>query len=90
MLGVLEVATALALFAGFAVRYVGLFMLVLWAGTLAIFLIIAVAAPAETGFPFLNMAGQFLLKDLVLFAAAIMVIAVDSENARGRDASASG
>ncbi len=32
LLGVLEVATALALFAGFGVRYVGLFMLALWAG----------------------------------------------------------
>ncbi|MBA3885451.1 MAG: DUF417 family protein [Acidobacteria bacterium] len=53
-------------------------------------MIIAVTAPAETGFPLLNMAGQFLLKDLVLFAAAVMMIAVDSEKARGRDTSASG
>src|SRR4051812_28650962 len=54
LLGVLEVLSALALFAGIGVRYVGLLILVLFAGTLTIFLI----APAVTGFPFLTLAGQ--------------------------------
>lgn len=73
VLGVLEILAALALFAGIGVRYVGLLVLALFAGTLTIFVI----APSVTGFPFLNMAGQFLLKDLVLFAATIAVIAAD-------------
>jgi uncharacterized membrane protein YkgB len=30
-----------------------------------------------TGFPFLTLTGQFLLKDLALFAATVMLIAVD-------------
>ena len=73
LLGTLEVLSALALFAGIGVRYVGLLVLALFAGTLTIFLI----APAVTGLPFLTLAGQFLLKDLVLAAATVMVIAVD-------------
>jgi uncharacterized membrane protein YkgB len=48
------------------------------AGTLTIF----VTSPAVTGFPFLNMAGEFLLKDLVLFAATFAVIAADYAKAR--------
>ena len=72
-LGVAEVVAALALILGIGVRYVGLLVLVLFAGTLTIFVI----SPMVTGFPFLNLAGQFLLKDLVLFAATLMVIAVD-------------
>lgn len=74
LLGVLEVIAALLLFARFAVRYVGLLVLGLFAGTLLIFLI----ASAVTGMPFLTLAGQFLLKDLVLFAATVMLIAQDS------------
>lgn len=59
LLGVLEVASVLALFAGFGVCQVRLFMLVLFAGMQTIFVI----PTSVTGFPFLNMAGQFLLKD---------------------------
>jgi uncharacterized membrane protein YkgB len=72
-LGVVEVVAALALVLGIGVRYVGLLVLGLFAGTLTIFVI----SPMVTGFPFLNLAGQFLLKDLVLFAATLMVIALD-------------
>ena len=72
-LAVLEVVAALALILGIGVRYVGLLVLGLFAGTLTIFVI----APMVTGFPFLNLTGEFLLKDLVLFAATLMVIVVD-------------
>lgn len=78
VLGALEVIAALTLFVGIGVRYVGLFMLALFAGMLTIFVI----SPMVTGFPFLNMAGEFLLKDLVLFAAAVAVTAADSMQAR--------
>jgi uncharacterized membrane protein YkgB len=44
----------------------------LFAGTLTIFVI----APSVTGLPFLTLAGQFLLKDLGLMAAAVNVIAM--------------
>ena len=71
--GVVEVVAALALILGIGVRYVGLVFLGLFAGTLTIFVI----SPMVTGFPFLTLAGQFLLKDLVLFAATLMLIAVD-------------
>jgi uncharacterized membrane protein YkgB len=73
-LGVVEVVAALALILGIGVRYVGLVLLGLFVGTLTIFVI----SPMVTGFPFLTLAGQFLLKDLVLFAATVMLIAVDS------------
>src|SRR5918912_2339969 len=72
-LGVVETLAALALVLGIGVRYVGLLVLGLFAGTLTIFVI----APMVTGFPFLNLTGEFLLKDLVLFAATLMVIVVD-------------
>ena len=74
LLGVLEVVAALALFGNIGVRYVGLLILVLFAGTLTIFLI----APGVTGFPILTLAGQFLLKDVVLVAATVAVIATDA------------
>jgi uncharacterized membrane protein YkgB len=80
VVGVLEIVLALALFINIGARYVGLLILVLFAGTLTIFLI----APGVTGFPFLTLAGQFLLKDLVLFAATITVIATDTARERMR------
>jgi uncharacterized membrane protein YkgB len=73
-LGALEIVAALLLLAGVWVRYVGLLCLVLFAGTLTIFL----TAPAVTGFPLLTLAGQFLLKDVVLAAAAVSVAATDA------------
>jgi uncharacterized membrane protein YkgB len=74
VLGALEVIAGILLIAGLWVRYVALLSLVLFAGTLTIFVI----APGVTGFPLLNLAGQFLLKDVVLASAAITVVARDA------------
>ena len=74
VLGALEVIAGVLLIAGLWVRYVGLLTLVLFAGMLTIFVI----APAVTGFPVLNLIGQFLLKDIVLASAAITVAAMDA------------
>jgi uncharacterized membrane protein YkgB len=73
-LGALEVIAGILLIVGLWVRYVALLSLVLFAGTLTIFVI----APGVTGFPLLNLAGQFLLKDVVLASAAITVVARDA------------
>jgi uncharacterized membrane protein YkgB len=73
-LGVLEIIAAILLFAGVWLRYVGLLCLILFVGTLTIFVI----APGVTGFPLLTLAGQFLLKDVVLAAAAVNVAAMDA------------
>ena len=73
-LGVLEIVAALLLFSGLWVRYVGLLTLILFAGTLTIFVI----TPGLTGFPILTLIGQFLLKDVVLASAAITVAATDA------------
>jgi uncharacterized membrane protein YkgB len=74
VLGVLEIIAALLLFAGVWLRYVGLLCLILFAGTLTIF----VVAPGVSGIPVLTLAGQFLLKDVVLAAAAVNVAAMDA------------
>ncbi len=74
VLGALEVIAGVLLIAGLWVRYVGLLTLVLFAGTLTIFVI----APGVTGFPVLNLTGQFLWKDIVLASAAITVVARDA------------
>jgi uncharacterized membrane protein YkgB len=78
VLGVLEIVAAILLFAGVWLRYVGLLCLILFAGTLTIF----VSAPSVTGFPLLTLAGQFLLKDLVLAAAAFRVAVTDAMKQR--------
>jgi reactive chlorine resistance protein C len=77
-LGVLEIVAAGFLLTNRAVRYAGLLTVLLFVGTLSIF----VTAPAVTfgtpqGFPVLSLAGQFLLKDLGLAAAAIATVAND-------------
>jgi uncharacterized membrane protein YkgB len=74
VLGALEITAAILLFLGVWVRYVALLCLILFAGTLTIFVI----APGVTGFPVLTLAGQFLLKDVVLAAAAVSVAATDA------------
>jgi uncharacterized membrane protein YkgB len=74
VLGTLEVIAGVLLIAGLWLRYVGLLTLVLFAGTLTIFVI----APRVTGFPILTLTGEFLLKDLVLASAAITVAATDA------------
>jgi uncharacterized membrane protein YkgB len=75
MLGAVEIVTAVLLATGIALPYAGLVTIGLFAGTLTIFII----APSVTGFPFLTLAGQFLLKDLGLMAAAVNVIAMAPE-----------
>ncbi len=74
ILGVLEIMAAVLLFIGVGLRYVGLLCLVLFAGTLTIFF----TTPSLTSFPYLTVVGQFLLKDLVLAAASITIIATDA------------
>jgi reactive chlorine resistance protein C len=74
VLGALEIIAAVLLFAGVWLRYVGLLCLILFAGTLTIFVI----TPGVTGFPLLTLTGQFLLKDVVLAAAAVSVAATDA------------
>ncbi len=74
VLGALEVIAGVLLIAGLWVRYVAPLTLVLFAGTLTIFVI----APGATGFPILNLLGQFLWKDVVLASAAITVAANDA------------
>lgn len=83
-LGGLEILAALALFAGLWVRYVGLAVLILFGGTLTIFLVAPALTYTPHGFPILSLLGQFLLKDTVLAAAAINLIALDSARARAR------
>ena len=72
LLGTVEIVVAVLLATGLALPYAGLVTVGLFAGTLTIFVI----APAVTGFPALSLAGQFLLKDLGLMAAAVNVIAM--------------
>jgi len=73
-LGAAEVAAAVLLFLGVAQRWVGILCMGLFSGTLAIFLIAPAVSYGEAGFPNLSLAGQFLLKDLVLFAAALALV----------------
>lgn len=84
VLGALELLGALFLLLNRAVRYVGLLVVLLFVGTLSIF----VTAPAVTfgtpqGFPILSLAGQFLLKDLGLAAAALAAVAHDVRQHHG-------
>jgi uncharacterized membrane protein YkgB len=72
LLGTIEIVVAILLATGILLPYAGLVTVGLFAGTLTIFAI----APAVTGFPALTLAGQFLLKDLGLMAAAVNVIAM--------------
>ena len=74
LLGAVELAAALLLFLGVAQRWVGLLCMGLFSGTLAIFVIAPGVSYGEAGFPNLSLAGQFLLKDLVLFAASISLV----------------
>jgi reactive chlorine resistance protein C len=74
LLGGLEVIVGILLLAGLWIRYVALLSLVLFAGTLTIF----VVAPAVTGLPLLTLMGQFILKDTVLASAAITLVARDA------------
>lgn len=88
VLGVVELLCALALFANFATRYVAAVLLGLFAGTLLIFLIAPSVSYGEGGFPYLSLAGEFLLKDLVLFAAALALMAPDTGTEAGPEPAA--
>lgn len=76
LLGILEIAAGLLLFAGVAVAWVSLGLVALFAGTLLIFLIAPEVSYGDAGFPFLTLPGEFLLKDVVLLAAAIALLSV--------------
>ncbi len=84
-LGVLEIVAAILLFSGVWVRYVGLGLLVLFGGTLTVFLVAPGITYGPHNFPILSLAGQFLLKDTVLAAGAINLVAMDSARARARE-----
>jgi uncharacterized membrane protein YkgB len=82
LLGAAELAAAALLLSGFAERWVGLLCAGLFSGTLAIFVIAPAVSYGDAGFPRLTLAGEFLLKDLVLFAASLAVIALATDRGR--------
>ncbi|HEY6223076.1 MAG TPA: DUF417 family protein [Gemmatimonadales bacterium] len=71
LLGAVEVIAALWLFSGRSLRWAGLLLAGLFAGTLTIFLIAPAVSYGDKGFPFLTLPGEFLLKDLVLIAVSL-------------------
>lgn len=79
LLGAVEVAAAVLLFAGVGVRYVGLLLVAMFAGTLLIFLIAPGVSFGERGFPILTLAGEFLLKDLVLLAVGVALAGTEDK-----------
>jgi reactive chlorine resistance protein C len=83
--GALEIAASILLFTGIAVRYVGLLILIIFAGTLTIFLIAPTVTYGPKGFPYLSLVGQFLVKDFVLASAAIAMVAMESMKVNVRD-----
>lgn len=85
LLGAVEIAAALMLFTGFALRYVGLLLMGLFAGTLVIFLIAPAVAYGDRGFPWLALPGEFLLKDLVLFSTALFFVGCTPATARNKE-----
>jgi uncharacterized membrane protein YkgB len=84
-LGVLEIVAAGFLLTNRVVRYVGLLVVLLLAGTFSIFLTTpAVTFAPPPGFPVLSHTGEFLLKDLVLAAAALAAVAHDVQQHQGQ------
>lgn len=75
VLGAVELLAALLLFANYLTQYVGLVLIGLFLGTLLIFVITPGVSYGEGGFPMLSLAGEFLLKDLVLMAGALTLVA---------------
>jgi uncharacterized membrane protein YkgB len=73
LLGVAEVVVALALLANLQVKWAGLASMGLFVGTILILIIAPKVAYGDAGFPLLQLPGEFLLKDLVLFAASATV-----------------
>ncbi len=84
-LGAVEVLAAGLLLLGLAQPLVGLLCMGLFSGTLAIFVIAPAVSYGEAGFPNLSLAGEFLLKDLVLFAASLALVGL-APLAKGRPA----
>ena len=80
LLGVVEVGVAAILLAGVATRYAALLLVGLFAGTLLIFIIAPAVSFGEAGFPYLSLAGEFLLKDLVLMAASVALLALQADS----------
>lgn len=78
VLGAIEVTLSILLLIGFQVRYVGLALIGLFGGTLAIFVIAPSVSYGDKGFPNLTLDGQFLLKDLVLLAASVSMVATEA------------
>ena len=76
LLGVGEIVTAVLLFANYRTKYVGLLTMLLFVGTLGILVSTPKVAYGEAGFPLLSLPGEFLLKDLVLFAAGASISAM--------------
>ena len=79
VLGTLEIVAAVLLLGNIAVRYLALLVVLLFMGTLLIFLTAPAVTYGTAGFPNLSLAGQFLLKDLVLAGAALALSAHDVE-----------
>jgi uncharacterized membrane protein YkgB len=77
ILGGLELFTALLLFIGRGLRFVGVLILLFLVGTLSIFLIESASMYSDVGFPALNVTGEFFLKDVSLAGGALMIIAQD-------------
>ena len=73
-LGVLEVVGGAMLISKRAIQYVALFTMTLFGGTILIFLIAPAVVYGEAGFPLLTLAGEFLLKDIVLLSATLVLI----------------
>lgn len=88
VLGVFEVGSGLLLFLGIAVPWVSAALVGLFAGTLLIFVISPMVSYGEAGFPLLSLPGEFLLKDVVLMAAAISLLSMASEATAGDHVSA--
>jgi reactive chlorine resistance protein C len=85
LLGVFELLVAALLLLNIGARYAGLGAVLLFAGTLSIFLT-APSVVYSPSFPFLSLPGQFLLKDIALVAGAFILIAHDAaRHAAGED-----
>lgn len=77
ILGGLEILTALLLFVGIGLRFVGMLILLFFIGTLSIFFLESPSMYSDVGFPALNVTGEFFLKDVSLAGVALMLIAQD-------------
>lgn len=81
ILGTFELGLALIFLSGKGVKYAAIMSIGLFAGTIFIFLIAPSVSYGEAGFPLLTLAGEFLLKDIVLLAVAVTLIGMDDEKA---------